>query len=97
MTNSFRILASAILAAIPALATAQETRQTITLWPAGAATLKGASEKEVTRPENPQPGERINSIVNVHNPSLEIHLPPTNRSVGTAVIVAPGGGHRQLV
>jgi acetyl esterase/lipase len=69
----------------------------IPLWPAGAATLKGANEKEVTRPEDVKPGDRINSIVNVHNPSIEVHLPPADKATGTAVIVAPGGGHRQLV
>jgi endo-1,4-beta-xylanase len=51
----------------------------------------------VTRPENVKPGDRINSIVNVHNPSIEVHLPAADKAVGTGVIVAPGGGHRQLV
>lgn len=69
----------------------------VLLWPASSPTLKGQDEKEVTRPENPQPGERIGSIVNVHRPSIEIHLPPADKAVGTGVIVAPGGGHRQLV
>lgn len=82
--------------AFPLTAVAAEP-QTIPLWPANHATLKGASEKEITKPENPQPGERINSIVNVHNPSIEVHLPANGKATGTAVIVAPGGGHRQLV
>lgn len=69
----------------------------IPLWPAGSPTLKGQEEKEVTKPENVKPGDRINSIVNVHTPSIEVHLPPADKAVGTAVIVAPGGGHRQLV
>src|SRR5262245_26349843 len=78
-------------------ARAADAPHVINLWPAGSPTLKGQNEKEVTRPENPQPGERINSIVNVHTPSIEVHLPPKEKAVGTAVIVAPGGGHRQLV
>ncbi|HEY2413391.1 MAG TPA: alpha/beta hydrolase fold domain-containing protein [Pirellulaceae bacterium] len=69
----------------------------IFLWPAGSPTLKGQAEKEVTKPENVKPGDRLNSIVNVHNPSIEVHLPPADKAVGTAMIVAPGGGHRQLV
>src|SRR5690349_4472352 len=69
----------------------------IPLWPAGSPTLKGHDEKEVTKPENVKLGDRINSIVNVHTPSIEVHLPPADKAVGTAVIVAPGGGHRQLV
>src|SRR5205085_7437386 len=34
---------------------------------------------------------------NVHNPSIAVYLPPAEKAIGTAVIVAPGGGHRQLV
>src|SRR4029077_2020615 len=40
---------------------------------------------------------RIKSIKNVHNPVIEVHLPPPDKAVGTAIVVAPGGGHRQLV
>ena len=69
----------------------------IPLWPAGSPTLKGVDEKEQTTPENVKPGDRINSIRNVHRPSIEMHLPPADKANGTAVIVAPGGGHRQLV
>src|SRR5437868_9527644 len=89
--------AVAILFVAGATLAADEPPQVIPLWPAGSPTLKGEGEKEATRPENPKPGERINSIVNVHNPSIEVHLPPKERATGTAVIVAPGGGHRQLV
>jgi endo-1,4-beta-xylanase len=71
--------------------------QVIPLWPTGSPTLKGQDEKEITKPENVKPGDRINSIVNVHTPSIEVHLPPADKAIGTAVIVAPGGGHRQLV
>jgi endo-1,4-beta-xylanase len=67
------------------------------LWPAGAPTLQGANEKETTTPPNAQPGQRINSIKNVHNPSIEVRLPPKELATGAAMIVAPGGGHSQLV
>jgi len=87
----------AALIAIQPLSAADALPQVIALWPAGSPTLKGANEKEVTKPENVKPGDRINSIVNVHNPSIEVHLPPKDKANGTAVIVAPGGGHRQLV
>jgi acetyl esterase/lipase len=76
---------------------AADPPQVINLWPAGSPTLKGTDEKEITRPENVKPGDRINSIVNVHNPSIEVRLPPKEKANGTAIIVAPGGGHRQLV
>src|SRR5690349_7522832 len=34
---------------------------------------------------------------NIHNPSLTVVLPPEGKANGTAVIVAAGGGHRELV
>jgi sugar phosphate isomerase/epimerase/acetyl esterase/lipase len=71
--------------------------QTVYLWPAGHPTLQGALEKEVSTPPNPQPGQRIASIVNVHNPSIEVHLAPAGKATGAALVIAPGGGHRQLV
>ena len=76
---------------------AQSTPQVVYLWPSGHPTLQGANEKEVTTPPNPKPGERIASIVNVHNPSIEVHLAAPNKNTGAAIVVAPGGGHRQLV
>lgn len=36
-------------------------------------------------------------VKNIHNPSLTIFLPPKEIATGAAVIVCPGGGHRQLV
>lgn len=90
-----------LLLLLPALAapTACQaaTPQVVYLWPSGSPTLQGANEKETTTPPDPQPGQRINSIKNVHNPSIEVRLPPPDKATGTAVLVAPGGGHQQLV
>jgi len=91
---SFALLLSL---AIISTAAATDAPQVVHLWPAGSPTLKGANEKEQTTPENVKPGDRINSIRNVHNPLIEVHLPPAEKANGTAIIVAPGGGHRQLV
>src|SRR4029077_150100 len=41
--------------------------------------------------------DRTRSVLNIHNPSIEVHLvgdKPEN--TGAAVIVAPGGGHQIL-
>ena len=65
--------APAILAA--SVAVAADAPPVIKLWPAGSTTLKGPDEKEITTPENVKPGDRINSIRNVHTPSIEVHLP----------------------
>lgn len=39
---------------------------------------------------------RINSIVNIHNPSIEIHPASQGQNTGAVVILAAGGGHRTL-
>src|SRR5262245_54984640 len=85
----------AALLAVHSLSAA-DAPQVIPLWPAGSPTLKGQTEKEITRPENVKPGDRINSIVNVHSPSIEVRLPPREKANGTAVVVAPGDRLRQL-
>lgn len=86
-----------LVAAATCVAWAADSPPVIPLWPAGSPTLQGATEKEQTTPENVKPGDRINSIRNVHKPTLEVHLPQAGKGHGTAIIVAPGGGHRQLV
>lgn len=39
---------------------------------------------------------RIQSIVNIHNPSIEFHAADAGMNTGTTVILIPGGGHRFL-
>jgi acetyl esterase/lipase len=36
-------------------------------------------------------------VKNVHAPSVTAFFPPAGRGNGTAVVIAPGGGHRELV
>ncbi len=36
-------------------------------------------------------------VRNIHNPSLTVFLPPADKATGAAVVVVPGGGHRELV
>lgn len=88
----FSWLMSAI-AASPALAA--DTPQVIFLYPPGSPTLQGKAEKEILTPPNPKPGQYY-SIKNVHNPSIEVHLPAADKATGAAMVVAPGGGHREL-
>jgi endo-1,4-beta-xylanase len=53
-----------------------------------------APEAERYNLSNGVPG-RIQSIVNIHNPSIEVH-PADGSNTGTAVIVVAGGGHKTL-
>lgn len=39
---------------------------------------------------------RISSIVNIHNPSIEVHTVESGLNTGAAIILAAGGGHRTL-
>jgi len=39
---------------------------------------------------------RINSIVNIHNPSIELHTVDGSLNTGATVILAAGGGHNTL-
>src|SRR5262245_42895043 len=78
-------------------AAAPQGPELIYLWPAGHPTLQGADEKEITDPPDARPGQLIRSIKNVHNPLIEVRLAPADKANGTAVVVAPGGGHERLV
>lgn len=69
----------------------------VNLWPAGSPTLQGPNEKEILLPAGVQPGQRIASIKNVHTPLIEVRLPAPEKATGCAIVVAPGGGHSQLV
>jgi sugar phosphate isomerase/epimerase/acetyl esterase/lipase len=75
---------------------AEPSPQVIYLWPSGHPTLQGANEKEITVPPNPQPGEVVRQFKNIHNPSIEVFPAPPGKANGTALIVAPGGGHREV-
>ncbi len=75
---------------------AEPSPQVVFLWPAGHSTLQGANEKEITNPPNPQPGQVVRQFKNIHNPSIEVFLPPAEKATGAALIVAAGGGHREL-
>src|SRR5882724_12866803 len=62
------------------------------LWPNGAPGSEGKTAEEKVRiSEN---GEHI--VSSVHRPSLIPYLPAKTNSFSTAVIVIPGGGHREL-
>lgn len=62
----------------------------IYLWPSGAPGSEGKTGREKIRIV-----ENENVISNIHNPSITAYLPARN-ATGTAVIIAPGGGHREL-
>ena len=66
-----------------------ETPEVIPLWP------KGAPGFESRRAEPEQAKDWW--VKNIHNPSLTVFRPPAGTANGCAVVVAPGGGFRELV
>lgn len=69
----------------------------VPIYPAGSPRLKAerVKEAEVYTMTNGVPG-RIASIVNIHNPSVELHRVPAAMNTGAVVIVVAGGGHNTL-
>src|SRR5260370_4839102 len=69
----------------------------VTLYPPGSSFLKMERVREAEQYNMSQtvPG-RINSIVNIHNPSIEVHTVDRGLNTGAAVILAAGGGHNTL-
>jgi acetyl esterase/lipase len=79
----------ALTLALSAAAAAQTTPQVIHLWPNGAPGFE--SRKDI--PEQAQDYW----VRNVNNPSISVYLPPKEKATGAAVLIAPGGGFRELV
>jgi acetyl esterase/lipase len=71
------------------MAAAGEEPLVVPLWPNGAPGFENRRDE----PERVQGG----SVNNINNPSLTAFLPPKEKAIGAAVLIFPGGGHRQLV
>lgn len=69
----------------------------VTLFPPDSPYLKAdrLREPEQYNMSKTVPG-RINSIVNIHNPSIEFHGGDSGINTGAVVILAAGGGHNTL-
>ncbi len=69
----------------------------IPLYPPGSPFLKADRVREAEQYNMSQavPG-RINSIVNIHNPSIEVHTVDRGINTGAAIILVAGGGHNTL-
>lgn len=68
------------------------------VWPAGSPYLnaKRVHEAEVYTMDPDVPG-RVQRMVNIHNPSIEVHQALAANNTGAAIILIPGGGHNSLV
>jgi acetyl esterase/lipase len=74
---------------LPVFSLAQAQPEVISLWKNGAPGFE--NRKDI--PELAQDYW----VRNINNPSVTVYLPPQEKANGCAVIVAPGGGFRELV
>src|SRR5215467_11249853 len=69
----------------------------MTLFPPDSPYLKADKIREPEQYNvNQVAAGRINSIVSIHNPSIEVHLVDRGLNTGAAIILAAGGGHNSL-
>lgn len=68
---------------------AQVLPKEISLWPNGAPGFESRRNEPTVAKDW--------WIKNIHNPSITAFFPPPEKATGTAVVICPGGGHRELV
>jgi endo-1,4-beta-xylanase len=78
---------------VAATALAAEQGEEMRLWPNGAPGSEGETAAEAFKGDARLPS----NFTVVHYPSIYLFLPPQDKASGMAVVVAPGGGHSQLV
>ncbi len=71
------------------LAAAQSEPQVVHLWDSGAPGFE-------SRRDEPEVAKDY-WVKNIQNPSITVFLPPKEKANGAAVLIIPGGGHRELV
>lgn len=64
----------------------------ILLWPNGAPGSEDKTGNEIVR--TAESGDHV--LSNIHHPSITLYLPAKEKATGAALIIAPGGGHREL-
>ena len=86
-----RWIACVLMLACAALAA--ERGEEVRLWPKGAPGAENETAPEVFQGDARLPTR----FTVVHYPSIYVFLPPKEKASGTAVVIAPGGGHSSLV
>lgn len=89
MRTTLASLLLCFLGLLPAAGQDVAKPQVIRLWEGGAPGFE-------SRKDEPEKAESY-WVKNVHNPSLTVYLPQKEKANGAAVVICPGGGHRELV
>jgi endo-1,4-beta-xylanase len=88
-----RFLPLLLLAGLPLLCRAADDPPVVPLWDKGAPGFESRKDEKETR-QVQKSGEY--RVTNIHNPYLTVFLPAKEKATGAAVVLAPGGGHREL-
>src|ERR1700733_13372935 len=80
---------------VPSFVFALDRGEELKLWPNGAPGFESVTDKEVFTPSDNPKFPKAFQVV--HYPSIYAFLPPADKANGMAVVIAPGGGHTQLV
>ncbi|MDQ6759513.1 MAG: alpha/beta hydrolase [Acidobacteriota bacterium] len=87
------LLFTVALLSVPVFAA--DRGEEIRLWPNGAPGSEHETAAEISEPSaNPKLPKRFTLV---HSPSVFVFLAPKEKANGVAVVIAPGGGHNQLV
>jgi acetyl esterase/lipase len=87
--NPSRVLIALLCLPATTIRAQEPGPEKIPLWPNGAPGF------EHRRGEAEQ--AKSYWVRNIHNPSITAFLPPKDKATGAAVVICPGGGHRELV
>jgi endo-1,4-beta-xylanase len=91
----FAFAALAAVVVCPPAITRADEHPMIPLWEKGAPGFEDRKDtKETHDRESKDTGEY--RTTNVHNPYVTVFLPPKDKATGAAVVIVPGGGHREL-
>ena len=89
--RAYLLPATIMLCLVFPFITVEAQQKEILLWPGGAPGSEGKTGDESVRVVE---GDQV--IKNIHRPSVTPYLPSKEKATGAAVIIAPGGGHREL-
>jgi endo-1,4-beta-xylanase len=92
MKTKFSLSVILISQLLAAAAWAAEPAPVIPVWPGDAPGSEGKTGPEKVRIS----GEGEHVVSSIHHPSLTVYLPPKNQATGAAIVICPGGGHREL-
>lgn len=70
----------------------QTQPEAMPLWVDGAP----GSQSRMKEAEKVDEGPGKCNVTNIHHPSITPYFPKPDKATGTAVVIAPGGGHRML-